>query len=208
VLLNFSPKFVKKSNNMTVLAESIKKRVPQQTLLTYEDYARLTPADSPNYELHKGKIITMPTPIPRHQLISSELHILLGSYVKINRLGKIIAAPMDTKFTEHDTVQPDLLFISTDRLHIIGEKKIEAAPDFIVEIKSPGNPPKEMIYKKKLYESCGVSEYWIIYPEKNTIEQYENQGNNFVQIGEFGLNDTINSFVIKDFQVKVREILE
>lgn len=155
---------------MTAPLDRIEKRMPQPTLLTYEDYARLTPPDSSHYELHNGKIITMPTSIPRHQLISSELHILLGSFVKTNRLGKLIAAPMDTKFTEHDTVQPDLLFISTERLHIIGDTKIEDAPDFIVEIKSPGNPPKEMKYKKELYESCGVSEYWIIYPLKNTVE--------------------------------------
>ena len=193
---------------MTALLDRIEKRMPQQKLLTYEDYALLTPPDSSKYELRNGKIITMPTPIPRHQLISSELHILLGSYVKTNRLGKLIAAPMDTKFTEHDTVQPDLLFISNERLHIIGDTKIEEAPDFIVEIKSPGNPPKEMTYKKELYESCGVSEYWIIYPLKNTVEQYQNQGNHFTLIGEFGLNDTLNSFVIKDFQVKVSDILD
>jgi Uma2 family endonuclease len=193
---------------MTVLTQRIKTHIPQQTLLTYEDYARLTPPDSHNYELRQGKIITMPTPIPRHQLISSELHILLGSYAKIHRLGKVIAAPMDTKFTEHDTVQPDLLFISTDRLHIIGEKKIEEAPDFVIEIMSPGNTPKEMVYKKELYESCGVREYWIIYPKKNSIRQFENRNNTFVQVGEFGLDDTVHSLVVKDFKVKVSDILE
>jgi Uma2 family endonuclease len=192
---------------MTAFAESIEKRIPQQKLLTYEDYVRLTPPDSSKYELRNGKIITMAAPIPRHQKISGKLHFFLFGHTFSNHLGEVYAAPMDTKFTEHDTVQPDLLFISIDRLHIIGEKKIEEAPDFIVEIKSPGNTSKDMVYKKELYESCGVPEYWIIYPAKNTIEQYENQGNHLVLIGEFGLNDTINSLVIKDFQVKVSDIL-
>ena len=192
---------------MTALLDRIDKRIPQQKLLTYEDYASLTPPDSSNYELHNGKIITMPTPIPRHQEISAKLHYHLFGHSFFKKLGKVYAAPMDTKFTEHDTVQPDLLFITANRLHIIGDKKIEEAPDFIVEIKSPGNPLKEMKYKKELYESCGVREYWIIYPEKNTVEQYQNQGNHFILIGEFGLNDTLNSFVIKDFQVKVSDIL-
>ena len=193
---------------MTALLDRIDKRIPQQKLLTYEDYARLTPPDSSKYELRNGKIITMATPIPRHQEISAKLQYYLFGHSFFKKLGKVYAAPMDTKFTEHDTVQPDLLFISTDRLHIISETKIEDAPDFIVEIKSPGNPPKEMKYKKELYGSCGVSEYWIIYPLKNTVEQYQNQGNHFTLIGEFGLNDTLNSFVIKDFQVKVRDILD
>jgi Uma2 family endonuclease len=193
---------------MTVLTERLKKRIPQEKLLTYEDYARLTPPDSSNYELHNGKIITMATPIPRHQKISGKLHFFLFGHTLLNNLGEVYAAPMDTKFTEHDTVQPDLLFISKDRLHIIGEKKIEEAPDFVIEIMSPGNTPKEMVYKKELYESCGVREYWIIYPKKSIIRQFENKNNTFVQVGEFGLDDTVHSFVVKDFKVKVRDILE
>lgn len=193
---------------MTALLDRIEKRMPQEKLLTYEDYVRLTPPDSSKYELRNGKIITMATPIPRHQKISGKLNFFLLGHTLINKLGEVYAAPMDTKFTDHDTVQPDLLFISSNRLHIIGDTKIEAAPDFIVEIKSPGNPPKEMVYKKELYESCGVSEYWIVYPKKNTVEQYQNQDSKLVLIGEFGLNDTINSFVIKGFQVKVSDILD
>ncbi len=193
---------------MTALLDRIEKRTPHLKLLTYEDYARLTPPDSSKYELRNGKIITMLTPIPRHQKISGKLHFFLFGHTLLNKLGEVYAAPMDTKFTEHDTVQPDLLFISSERLHIIGDKKIEEAPDFIVEIKSPGNTSKEMVYKKELYESCGVREYWIIYPEKNRIEQYENKGNHFDLIGEFSLNDTLKSFVIKDFQVKVSDILD
>jgi Uma2 family endonuclease len=193
---------------MTAILDRIEKRIPQQKLLTYEDYVRLTPPDSGNHELRNGKIITIATSIPSHQKISGKLHYYLFGHSFIKKLGKVYAAPMDTKFTDHDTVQPDLLFISSNRLHIIGDTKIEAAPDFIVEIKSPGNPPKEMVYKKELYESCGVSEYWIVYPKKNTVEQYQNQDNKLVLIGEFGLNDTINSFVIKGFQVKVSDILD
>jgi Uma2 family endonuclease len=176
--------------------------------LTYDDYAQMTPPDSHNYELHNGKIITIPTPIPLHQTISAELHIALGYYVKTHKLGKVIAAPMDTKLTEHDTVQPDLLFIDQNRLEIIGKTKIEGAPDFIVEIHSKGNSAKEMAYKKGLYESCGVREYWVIYPKKKELIQFENRGNQFVELGKFKGQQAVNALVVNGFSLKVADLFD
>lgn len=42
---------------MTVLIGDRKIRIPKPKLLTYDDYAKLTPPDNGNYELHKGQII-------------------------------------------------------------------------------------------------------------------------------------------------------
>jgi Uma2 family endonuclease len=77
---------------MTVLIGDIKIRIPNKKKLTYEDYAKLTPPDSGNYELHNGEIIYMPTPIPRHQDISGKLHFLLYGHIFTNKLGKLYAA--------------------------------------------------------------------------------------------------------------------
>lgn len=192
---------------MTVLMGEQKVRIPSKKAYTYEDYAKLTPPDSGNYELHNGQIIYMPTPIPRHQEISGRLNYLLFGHILTKRLGKLYAAPMDVKFTKNDTVQPDLLFISNAQLDIIGSKKIEGTPDFIIEIYSPGNTGKEMSYKKFLYESCGVKEYWVIYPSKNTIKQYKNQDKDFILLGEYGVTDTISSFVVEGFSLNIGEIL-
>ena len=193
---------------MTVLIEGKRKRIPTPKLLTYEGYAKLTPPDSGNYELHNGKIIFMPTPIPKHQLISSELHILLGSYIKARKLGKLIAAPMDTVFAPHDTLQPDLLFISKDRLDIIGEKKIEGVPDFIVEIHSPSNSQKEMSYKKFVYETTGVKEYWVIYPKRKVIKQFQNDDFEFILRKEVTESGILSSFVIDGFSFDISDIFE
>jgi Uma2 family endonuclease len=192
---------------MTVLIGEKKIRIPTKKLLTYDDYAKLTPPDSGNYELHNGQIVYVPTPIPRHQDISGRLHFMLFGHILTRNLGKLYAAPMDVKFTKNDTVQPDLLFISNEKLDIIGEKKIEGVPDFIVEIHSPGNSGKEMSFKKYLYESTGVKEYWVIYPTKNTIKQYQNNEEDFVLVGEFSVQDTINAIVLKGLSLKVSDVL-
>jgi len=184
------------------------RKFPQPKLLTYEDYARLTPPDSGNFELRNGKIEAMPSPIPTHQAISIRFSAFLGMHVLTHNLGKLFAAPMDTQFTEHDTFQPDLLFVSNERLGIIGDMKIEGAPDLVVEILSPGNTTKEMSYKRHVYESTGVREYWFIEPEKQALSQYERVGDELRWQRTLTPEDTLRSSVVEGFEVELRMIFE
>ncbi len=119
--------------------KKVEKKIPQPKLLTYHDYVKLTPPESGNFELLNGRIFFIASPKPSHQEISSLLHTFLGFYIVGNKLEKLFAAPMDKLFTLHDTFQSDLLFISKERLNIIGESKIEGSPQLVVEILSPSN---------------------------------------------------------------------
>jgi Uma2 family endonuclease len=187
-----------------------KQKHTQPRLLTYDDYARLTPVDSGNYELHNGKIIFMPSPIDKHQDASMAISSYLYFHVKKNDLGKVLAAPMDTIFTPHDTFQPDVLFVSKERLHII-DRQVKGAPDFIVEVLSDGNSPKEMSYKKDIYESTGVKEYWFINLKKKTLTQYVNVNHKFVEKNVFKASNTegvIQSIVVEGFEMKMSDIFQ
>ena len=192
---------------MTVLLEGKKVRIPTPKLLTYADYARLTPPDSGNYELHNGKIIFMPTPTGYHQQISMRLSIKMGSYILQKQLGQLLAAPMDTIFSEHDTFQPDLLFVAQERAHII-KKQVEGAPDLIIEIVSQDNSKNEISYRRYIYESSGVREYWLVHPEKLTVTQYENIENELVRLNVLNIDDLLQSKIVEGFEIKVREIFE
>jgi Uma2 family endonuclease len=192
---------------MTALIADKKIRIRNPKLLTYDDYAKLTPPDSGNYELHNGKIVFMPTPSATHQNISMNLSAYIWQYIRPRQLGKVLAAPMDTIFSSHDTLQPDLLFVSKEREHII-KKVVEGVPDWIVEIKSPSNSATDMSYKKHVYESTGVREYWYILPEKQTVIQYENIDNELVRLGVWTIDDTIKSFVIEGFELALKDIFE
>jgi Uma2 family endonuclease len=175
--------------------------------LTYEDYAALTPPDSGNYELHDGKIIAMPSPTPLHQDIAVELTTRLRAHSKSLQLGKVYTAPLDTLFDDINTFQPDVLFIAKERSFIIGPKKIEGAPDFVVEIQSEGNSPKEMNYKQYIYATFMVREYWVIHLKKETITQYLNEEGEFRQAGIFSKEQTVKSQVISGFQVSLAELM-
>lgn len=181
-------------------------KFPQPKLLTFKDYERLTPPNSGNYELHNGKIIFMASPLEQHQTVAFKLTLKLGNHIVERKLGKLLFAPMDTILTPNDTVQPDLLFISKEREHII-DRQVKGAPDFIVEILSGSNNPKEMSYKKYLYETTGVREYWVVNIEKQIVTQYENIDGEFIIHKVARLNDTITSFVVDNFQIDVNDIL-
>ena len=192
---------------MAAIIEEKKVRTPKTKLLTYEDYARLTPPDSGNYELHQGKIVFMASPLAPHQIVSDNLHTYISYFVKQHKLGRVLAAPMDVRFTPHDIVQPDLLFVSQERLSII-QRIVEGAPDLVIEIKSPSNTATELQYKKYLYESGGVLEYWLVTLHNQTIRQYELVEEDLILKRTLTLQDTLRSIVLPNFEIPMRQVFE
>ena len=68
-------------------------------------------------------------------------------------------------------VQPDLLIICGRN---DGDtRRINGAPDFIVEILSPSNRYHDMYRKLNKYRLASVREYWIIDPEKKRVTVYD-----------------------------------
>ncbi len=190
-------------NSKLKKAKSLKFTQPK--LLTFDDYARLTPPDSGNYELHNGKIIHIPSPLEPHQTLAFKLTLLLGNYIMKNKLGKLLFAPMDVIFSVNDTMQPDILFVTNERLSII-DRQVKGAPDFIVEILSEGNTAKEMSYKKHVFETHGVREYWLINLAKQTITQYENIEDEFIIRNKINSDGTLSSVVFEGFTLNASDI--
>ena len=76
------------------------------------------------------------------------------------------------------------------------------APDFIIEILSPGNSSKEMRIKYDLYEECGVREYWIVRPEYEEISQYVLEEGKYVLKATFtGIEEEITPYIFPDLKI-------
>ena len=166
----------------------------------------MTPPDSGNYELHEGKIVFMAAPSILHQRISMKLSALLYFHILKFNLGEVFSAPVDVVFDKHNTLQPDILFISKEQSSIIEAKRVNGAPDFIIEIESPSNTKKVLSFKKYIYESFGVKEYWVVHLDKNTIGRYENLDEELVLVGTFGIGDVIQSSQVEGFELSVSEL--
>lgn len=71
---------------------------------------------------------------------------------------------------EDNVVQPDIIFIRKERLHIVTDKNVKGRPDVVVEILSETTQDKDRKLKRRIYERFGIPEYWIVDPREHTIE--------------------------------------
>ena len=85
------------------------------------------PESNQPIELWDGEIVTSPTPSFFHQQIVDRFHDYLKAYVRPRRLGKTAIAPLDMVFTSTRATQPDVVFISNQRLSIIKTHLMGAA---------------------------------------------------------------------------------
>ena len=137
---------------------------------TVRDYMSIPDGDERRFELIDGELMLAPAPVPRHQMVVIELLYILKEFVERHGLGKVLIAPTDVVLSEHFVLQPDILFISTDRLHIIGERNVQGAPDLVIEVLSPSTTERDRVLKSSGYLRFGVPEYWIVDPLARTIE--------------------------------------
>ncbi len=156
------------------------------------------------YQLIGGELIITPTPTPYHQRISRRIEFLLIQYVEGNNLGEVFDSPIDVYFEQTETYQPDVIFISKERLDIIKETRLEGALDLVIEILSPGTAYYDLRKKFKIYEKYRVKEYWIIDLEEKNIEVYVNKGNRFYLIQNVK-SGIAKSEVLKGFQIEIEK---
>ena len=139
---------------------------------TYTDLLKLPEyPESPFIEILKGDLYVVPSPVPNHQRISTNLGFQIFEYLKENQLAEILYGPVDVVFSEDNVTIPDLVVISTENLSIIQEKNIVGIPDLIIEILST-NKAHDLIKKKEIYEKFKVPEYWVIDPEEKSLRIY------------------------------------
>lgn len=138
---------------------------------TYGDYQQLPEGD--RRELIGGEFYMAPAPSIKHQDVVLLLGKLLYEHVIQNRLGKVCIAPTDVVLTDEDVVQPDVLFVSAGRLHIVTPENIQGAPDLVIEVLSPATAARDREMKLKLYAKHGVQEYWLVDPTDQSVKVIE-----------------------------------
>lgn len=139
--------------------------------LTYDDLLRL-PDDGKRHELIDGAHYVTPSPNTSHQQIVGNLYFLLRSYLQEQQRGQVFVAPFDVVLSNLDVVEPDLLYIAKERCAILTPQHVRGAPNLAIEVLSPGTRKTDETRKRKLYERCGVDEYWIVDPEAELIKVY------------------------------------
>lgn len=165
---------------------------------TEHDYYNLP--ENVRAELIDGQFYYMAAPSRLHQKISSELYMTINNYIK-SKKGHCEAyyAPFAVKlFDDKKTiVEPDISVIcDKDKLT---DRGCTGAPDWIVEIVSPGNPGHDYVKKLNLYLDAGVREYWIIDPQQRTILVYFFEES--VKVRQYTFEDTVPVNIYNDLSI-------
>jgi Uma2 family endonuclease len=121
-------------------------------------------------EVFDGVMYDMTSPSQIHQTILTELLVSLRNYIRTNNEKcSVFPAPFDVKlnYSPLTIVQPDLMIVSDPEK--LDGNRCNGAPDFIIEIVSPGNASDDYIRKLYYYKNYGVREYWIVDPMRKTV---------------------------------------
>ena len=130
--------------------------------MTVEEYLR-TPETVRPQELIYGALRVADAPLPQHQRAVACLFRALDDHVTERVLGEIWLSPIDVilDLERHLVVQPDLLFISNERSHIVTDR-IRGAPDLVIEVLSPRPRIGQMSERIGWFAEYGVDECWTV----------------------------------------------
>lgn len=130
------------------------------------------PADGQRYEVIHGELFVTPAPSWRHQQATAELHGLLRDYLRRSAAGLAMLAPADVEFADNTMVEPDLFVVPL----LNGQKprSWEEAGRLLlaVEILSPSTARADRQVKRRIYQSEGVAEYWIVDVDARLVERW------------------------------------
>ncbi|GAW84803.1 conserved hypothetical protein [Bathymodiolus platifrons methanotrophic gill symbiont] len=190
-------------------------QLDSEATYSYADY--LTWQLDKAVELIRGKVMLMsPAPNVKHQSIVTNLGGVLYQFF-YKKPCKLFYAPFDVRlYDQHKSikadqdiytvVQPDLSVICDPEK--LTEQGCLGAPDWIIEILSPGNSKKEMQIKYALYQESGVKEYWMVYPYEKAVHQFmlDVETEKYQLIAMFAEEDYASPQVFSDLKIDLQEV--
>ena len=176
--------------------------LPEEKLYTIEDIYHLP--DGERAELIDGRIYYMSPPSRRHQKITGWLYQKIANYIsQKGGVCEVYAAPFAVFLNENhaDYVEPDISVIcDPERLD---DRGCCGAPDWIIEVVSPGSRRMDYSVKFFKYQEAGVREYWLVDPDKNriTVWNFENSSTE-----EYTFSDAAAAGIYDDLTIDFSEV--
>jgi len=157
-------------------------------------------------ELVWGVLREPPAPFCSHQRLVTDIAFLLQRHTRDRSLGQVLVSPVDVVLDERKALilQPDVVFISSDRLGIV-RNQVWGAPDLVVEVLSPGTATYDQRRKLRWFKRYGVGECWIVNPRANQITVHaldQRPATRFI----YGLSDTVQSSVLPGLDLRVADV--
>jgi Uma2 family endonuclease len=120
-------------------------------------------------QIINNNLVMSPAPKTVHQSILNKINFSLLKFIEKNNKGEVYISPFDVHFSKRNILQPDLVFIASENLHLLEDKGLVGTPDMVVEILSPSTAHIDLGEKRLIYESYGVKEYFIVEPNTKNV---------------------------------------
>ncbi len=157
-------------------------------------------------ELIDGRMYEMASPGRIHQRLLTAMVRVIANYIEDGDGScEVYAAPFAVYINndEYNYVEPDIVVIcSEDRLD---EKGCHGAPDWAIEIVSPGSVKMDRKIKLFKYRTAGVREYWIVDPGERTVDVYLFAGN---EEKTYTFQETVPVGIYEDFAIDFSAFLK
>jgi Uma2 family endonuclease len=185
-------------------------QIESDQLYSYADY--LSWPEDERWEIIEGRAYALAAPSREHQRILGEIYLLIGNFLK-GKPCEVYMAPFDVVLDpaflkneeKRNVVQPDISIICDT--YKLTDNGCNGAPDWIIEIASPGTFRKDLNKKLRLYERAGVKEYWVVFPDQKSVMVYLMGNNGTFKVNQFyELKDIIPVETLADFEIDLAVI--
>jgi Uma2 family endonuclease len=168
--------------------------------VTREEYLDLR-EDGYKYDMIDGVLVMSPSAFFEHNDVLSEIISLLRVFLKQNEAGKAVVETDIYLPDGDDVLRPDITVILKENFGII-KGHIHGVPDIVVEILSESTRMRDLGIKADRYLKNGIKEYWIVDPDKKSIELWQNQKDHWKK----SQGDELTSSLLKDLIIKKEDI--
>ena len=177
--------------------------------LTIEEFLDLPDTeDRRKMELDEGELYIMPRPRRVHQFLQFHIRLHFENYA-----GRFEEPPAEmlTDFVVHLLLEvrtllaPDLCIVLRERLHLVGDRMVEGAPDIAIEILS-SDRRRDLVRKRQLYAEAGVLEYWIFDPENDTATLLDLHDGEYVERAVLGADGIVSTPLLPGLSIPLSEV--
>ena len=197
--LRHSPQLVEAVDLLSSqIAEERKRRV--------QFYQEMTPEEK--VEFIDGEVVMHSPTKNRHLDATARLMNLLSNFVRVNQFGTVKTEKCLCVFPRND-YEPDIVYFPPEKSATLQPDTLRfPIPDFIVEVISTSTVARDRGVKFEDYAVHGVTEYWIIDPETETVEQYLVGEDSSYKLQIKATTGVLTSHVIQGFSIPVRAIFD
>ena len=194
------------SPNALLIIQEVQNRIATEAEKRKEFYNLIH--EDTKAEFINGEIIFHSPVRNRHWVACTNLAAYLTIHVNTHKIGRVGVEKVMIRCTRND-YEPDIVFFKPETAaKFSAEQLIFPPPDLAIEILSDSTRKMDYGIKFIDYAAHGITEYWIIDADNQTVEQYILKHSEYVLEQKLAVSGTIKSFVVTNFSLEISKIFE